>query len=56
MLPSTPFVPFPGLKKILLVGKFIHSLTTLIKPSPTGDEIDEKPCQHPQRYNYCTKS
>jgi hypothetical protein len=38
MLPNTAFFPLPGLKKILLVGKSIHPLTNLIKPSPTGDK------------------
>jgi hypothetical protein len=38
----SPFFPLPGLKKILLVGKFIHPLTSLIKPSPLGDKIGQK--------------
>ena len=42
MLPSTPFFPLPGLKKILLVGKFIHPLTSFIKPSPLGDKIGQR--------------
>jgi hypothetical protein len=32
----------PGLKKILLVGKFIHPLTSFIKPSSLGDKIGQK--------------
>ena len=42
MLPNTPFFPLPGLQKILLVGKFIRPVTSLIKPSPLGDKIDQK--------------
>jgi hypothetical protein len=42
MLPNTPFFPLPGLQKILLVGKFIRPVTSLIKPSPLGDKIGQK--------------
>jgi hypothetical protein len=42
MLLNTPFFPLPGLKKILLAGKFIHPLPSLIKPSPLGDKIGQK--------------
>jgi hypothetical protein len=42
MLSNTPFFPIPGLKKILLVGKFIHPLTSFIKPTPLEDKIGQK--------------
>ena len=42
MLSNTPFFPLPGLKKILLVGKFIHPLTSFIKPTPLEDKIGQK--------------
>jgi hypothetical protein len=42
MFPNTPFFPLPGLKAMLLVGKFIHPLTSFIKPSPLGDKIGQK--------------